>query len=247
MRGLHAPLRLLPLLLAAERGQVEAVVASRPSSRAPRPNIEYVWKIRSPSRRKQLEPGCSNGCSPRRRRPCPRVVLGLRAVVVLQRRDRLVERDVEVVVEVAAVGGVPTGTSSRLLGLVALDLLQRRARDVRQRRVARVPGGRAGRVTSSSAPAVQPGQPFSHSGSNMKCPTISCRRPSNRSSSVTLPSGRVELVLLLISTIGSRRRSAFSCVAAPGQLLLLGQQARARDSSHSSRDTTSRSVPCTRD
>ena len=44
----------------------------------------------------------------------------------------------------------------------------------------------------SSVPAVQLGQPFSHSGSNMKCVRISCSRPSKSSSSDLSPSGPVK-------------------------------------------------------
>ncbi len=62
---------------------------------------------------------------------------GLGAVVEHDRSDRLVERDVEVVVEVAAVGGVPRERPP-LARFVVLDLGDRRARDVDERGVADV-------------------------------------------------------------------------------------------------------------
>jgi hypothetical protein len=64
-------------------------------------------------------------------------VLLLAAEVVFDRCDGLVLRDVEVVVEVAAVRRVPRERPAPL-GLVPLDLVERRARHVRQRRVANV-------------------------------------------------------------------------------------------------------------
>src|SRR5262249_61929787 len=66
-----------------------------------------------------------------------RLVLGPGGVVVGGGRDRVVDGDAEVVVEVAAMRRVP-GHVPALLGLVALELLERRARDEHERRVADV-------------------------------------------------------------------------------------------------------------
>ena len=180
-RELGAALGLLPVLLAAEGGEVEEGSRSRRSTRRRGRKSEYVWKTRSPSRRKQLVPGMSNGGSDSSHAP------GAVAVVVLDRLHSGVERDVEVVVEVAAVRRVP-GERPALLGLVALDLLERGARDVGER-VSRTSRCSRRPSATSSAPAVQLGQPSSQSGWNMKWPTISWWRPSNRSSRPTSPSG----------------------------------------------------------
>ena len=92
----------------------------------PRAYCEYVWKTRPSTCRKQLRPGISNGWSPRRL-VAHRLELGLGPVVVRSRPDGLVDRDAEVVVEVAAVRRVP-GDVPAPLRLVPLQLLQRRPR-----------------------------------------------------------------------------------------------------------------------
>ena len=76
----------------------------------------------------------------------------------------------------------------------------------------------------SSAPAVQLGQPSSHSGSNMKWLTISWRRPSNRSSSDAGPSGPCEHVVLLDADHGQLAPLGAERVAALGHGLLLAEQ-----------------------
>src|SRR5207302_4110839 len=62
------------------------------------------------------------------------LMLGLGSVVVLHRGDGLVERDLEVVVEVTGVGRIP-GERPALARLVRLDLRQRSARDHGERGV----------------------------------------------------------------------------------------------------------------
>lgn len=97
--------------------------------------------------------------------------MGCSLSIVLDRRDGLVQRDVEVVVEVASVGGIP-GERPALARLVRFDLGRRRAGDVDQRGI---PGVQVARSPSelSSAPAEQLEQPSSQSGENMKWLTMS--------------------------------------------------------------------------
>src|SRR6185295_10998454 len=61
-----------------------------------------------------------------------------------------------------------------------------------------------------SAIIEHPSQPCSQSGPNMKCCTISCLRPSNRSRSVAGPVSASKVYAWVISTIGRRRRAALT-------------------------------------
>ena len=76
----------------------------------------------------------------------------------------------------------------------------------------------------SSAPAEQLGQPSSHSGSNMKWPTMSWSRPSNRSSSPTLPSGPSKTYSFVDLHHGQVPPLGVQRVPLPRERLLLGQQ-----------------------
>src|SRR5215208_2092895 len=135
--GFGAALRLLPLLLAAERGQVQLVVRAACHLRAAGVRgvrvEDAVVDAQEAARAGHLDRLLVLG----EERGSALLVLLRRPVVVFHRRDRLVERDVEVVVEVAPVRRVPRERPT-LLRFVALDLLERRAGDVGQRGVASV-------------------------------------------------------------------------------------------------------------
>src|SRR4051794_26798794 len=106
--SLQPALRLLPLLLSPEGGEVEEAVAAADETVVATGvggvGVEHVV----PDAQEAAEAGTlhrlvSVDVAAGAGRP---VLLG-GAVVVLDRRDRLVERDVEVVVEVAVLRGVP--------------------------------------------------------------------------------------------------------------------------------------------
>jgi hypothetical protein len=147
-------------------------------------------------------------------------------VVVLGRHDRLVQRDAEVVVEIAAVGGVP-GDGPALLRLVALELLYRRAGHVGERGVADVQvldeplrdlvdaGGAAGT-------AVLPGRIEHEVADDQLMAPV--EHVEQRGWAV----GTLEPVVLL--DLDHRQPPALGAerVPAAGQLLLLGEQLLAR-------------------
>ena len=202
----------------------------------PRAYTEYVWNTRSSTRRKQLRPGFSTPLPAEQ--PTRGLVLLLGPVVVLDRRDGLVERDVEVVVEVGAERRVPRERPAPFLPCTRSIFAIGARETSRERGVTRV------QVLEqpsdiSSAPAVQLGQPSSQLGSNMKWTTMSCRRPSNRSSRLDLAVRTLEHVVLVdldhrqLAPLGVER------VARPGHRLLLGEQLLA-GGSQSSRDTICR-------
>src|SRR5947207_3897361 len=121
-----AALGLLPLFLPAQGGEVEEVVGAAGGLEAAgvlRVRVEHTavgLEEAAPARQLErlvrLEEVRPHG-----------LVLGPRAVVVLVRRDRLVDRDPEVVVEIGPERRVP-GDVPTLLRLPPLQLLQRRAR-----------------------------------------------------------------------------------------------------------------------
>ena len=164
-------------------------------------------------------PGISVPRMPPSTAPGPRCSVlgefGFGAEVQQHRRDPVVEGGVEVVVEVAAVRGVPGERPAHPLP-VRGELLVRRSGHRDQRRVADVQlpqpadpvggGGAASAAVSRgrSAPSA------STSKLHMKWCMTSCGRPSNRSSRPTFPFGPSNTYGLSIRTIGSRRRSALT-------------------------------------
>ena len=184
-RAVRAALRLLPVLLAPERGEVEEVVRAAGRLRAARVGrvgVEDAVVVAQ----EEAVPGISTGCVELRARR-----LGSAGAVVVRRAAStdVVDGDAEVVVEVAAVRRVPGERPALASPSSARASPAARARRRRAWCRARA-GARSRPADISSAPAEQLGQPSSHSGSNMKWPTISCARPSNRSSRPTSPSGR---------------------------------------------------------
>src|SRR5260221_6198498 len=134
-RVVGAALRLLPVLLATERGLVEEVVGAARRLRAARERRVGVEHVVADAEEATLPGLLARFTGHEESRLAALFVLGLRPVVVFDRRDRLVERDVEVVVEVAAERRIP-GERPTPLGLVDLDLGQGRPRPDRERRVA---------------------------------------------------------------------------------------------------------------
>lgn len=130
--------------------------------------------------------------------------LGAVPVVVLDGSDRLVRRDVEVVVEFAAERGIPGMVEP--MRVLNASILSMGARETRTSEVSRA--CRWARWPMPSIRTEQTLQPSSQLGSNMAWYTISCRRPSKRSSRLALPAGPWKTYSLSTATIGRRRRSA---------------------------------------
>ena len=173
-----------------------------------------MWKTSSPLAQEEARPG-----------HLARLAL-VGAEVVDGRLDRRVHRDVEVVVEVGAVGRVP-GERPALLGLVALDLLDRRARDLDERGVAGVQvleqaRGHLVRAGRAARAAVLPLRVEHEVAEDQLQPAL------EQVEQARLAVGAGEDVVLLdldhrhLPALGVER------VALPRQLLLLGQQRRAR-------------------
>src|SRR5215207_9322024 len=122
--GLGAALGLLPVLLAAEGGEVEEVV--RPAGRLEPPGVLGVGVEHPPVDLQEARPARHlERLVVREEVAAPRLVLGPVAEVVPVRRDALVDRHAVVVVERATERRVP-GDVPPAQGLPALQLVQRR-------------------------------------------------------------------------------------------------------------------------